>query len=314
MIDKDAKAITILDRDGKPLSKILPKGANYQLDEPVDLAFDRLGLSLRARSRQGVGVRVRSEEPPDHDVHDRRESARRLHARPRAGTRRRRPALHLRRASQAHPGLPMRIRAHPWLRIAACADSAAAGARPILRRAISSRTSRGWSIRRARRSISSTTRTPSRRSIRRSARSKRGRRRKRGGCCRRRTRCGRARCSASARSPRRAADFVSLLKVEPGYTLSGQVSPRIVAMFDEVVKANVTELRLVVVPRRRGGAARRRPGAGDRDHADRRRRSHAQRRRASATSRCRSRSPRSRARPPWSIRWRSSASRRCSGS
>ena len=94
----------------------------------------------------------------------------------------------------------------------------------------------------------STTRTPSRRSIRRSARSKRGRRRRRGGCCRRPTRCGRARCSASARKRRRATTFVSLLKVEPGYTLTGQVSPRIVAMFDEVVKANVTELRLAVVP------------------------------------------------------------------
>lgn len=43
MIDKEAKAVSILDRDGKPLSKILAKGPNYQLDEPVDLTFDRLG-------------------------------------------------------------------------------------------------------------------------------------------------------------------------------------------------------------------------------------------------------------------------------
>lgn len=43
LIDKDAKAINILDRDGKPLSRILAKGPNYQLDEPVDLAYDRLG-------------------------------------------------------------------------------------------------------------------------------------------------------------------------------------------------------------------------------------------------------------------------------
>jgi hypothetical protein len=43
-------------------------------------------------------------------------------------------------------------------------------------------------------------------------------------------------------------DFVALLKVEPGYTLSGQVSPRIMAMFDEVFKANVTELRLAILP------------------------------------------------------------------
>jgi hypothetical protein len=44
------------------------------------------------------------------------------------------------------------------------------------------------------------------------------------------------------------ADFVSLLKVDPGYALTGQVSPRIVALFDEVAKATVTELRLTVLP------------------------------------------------------------------
>ena len=43
-------------------------------------------------------------------------------------------------------------------------------------------------------------------------------------------------------------DFLALLKVEPGYTLSGQVSPRILSMFDELFKANVTELRIAVVP------------------------------------------------------------------
>jgi DNA-binding beta-propeller fold protein YncE len=43
MIDKDAKAINVLDRDGNLLSRLLAKGPNYQLDDPVDLAFDRLG-------------------------------------------------------------------------------------------------------------------------------------------------------------------------------------------------------------------------------------------------------------------------------
>jgi len=43
LIDRDSKAISILDRDGKPLGRLLAKGPNYQLDEPVDLAFDRLG-------------------------------------------------------------------------------------------------------------------------------------------------------------------------------------------------------------------------------------------------------------------------------
>ena len=36
------------------------------------------------------------------------------------------------------------------------------------------------------------------------------------------------------KEPEARADFVSLLKVDPGYALTGQVSPRIVAMFDEV--------------------------------------------------------------------------------
>lgn len=57
LIDKDAKAIAILDRDGKPLSKIMTKGANYQLDEPVDVGFDRLGyLYVLDRGKASVLV------------------------------------------------------------------------------------------------------------------------------------------------------------------------------------------------------------------------------------------------------------------
>lgn len=44
------------------------------------------------------------------------------------------------------------------------------------------------------------------------------------------------------------ADFIALLKVEPGYVLTGQVSPRIIAMFEEVLKTTVTELRLTISP------------------------------------------------------------------
>jgi hypothetical protein len=44
------------------------------------------------------------------------------------------------------------------------------------------------------------------------------------------------------------ADFVALLKVAPGYVLTGQVSPRLIAMFEEVTTATVTELRLTVSP------------------------------------------------------------------
>jgi hypothetical protein len=44
------------------------------------------------------------------------------------------------------------------------------------------------------------------------------------------------------------ADFLSLVKVDPSYTLTGLVSPRIIAMYEEVVKNNVTELRLAITP------------------------------------------------------------------
>ena len=44
------------------------------------------------------------------------------------------------------------------------------------------------------------------------------------------------------------ADFVSLLKTDPAYVLAGQLSPRIIAMFDEVLKSSVTELRLLITP------------------------------------------------------------------
>jgi hypothetical protein len=50
------------------------------------------------------------------------------------------------------------------------------------------------------------------------------------------------------KEPEARADLLALVKVEPGYLLSGQVSPRIVAIYDELVKANVTELRLAIMP------------------------------------------------------------------
>lgn len=42
IIDRDSKSIVVMDRHGKPLSKIAAKGATYQLENPVDLAFDAL--------------------------------------------------------------------------------------------------------------------------------------------------------------------------------------------------------------------------------------------------------------------------------
>jgi hypothetical protein len=43
-------------------------------------------------------------------------------------------------------------------------------------------------------------------------------------------------------------DFVELLKAEPGHTLTGQISPRVVALFEEAQKATVTRVTLNVTP------------------------------------------------------------------
>lgn len=57
VIDKDTKNIIVADRDGKVLTKILPKGSNYQFEEPVDLAFDQLGhLYVLDRGKASVYV------------------------------------------------------------------------------------------------------------------------------------------------------------------------------------------------------------------------------------------------------------------
>ncbi len=44
------------------------------------------------------------------------------------------------------------------------------------------------------------------------------------------------------------ADFVSLLGVDPNHALTGQVSPRVVTLFDETVAQTVTSLQLAVLP------------------------------------------------------------------
>ena len=43
-------------------------------------------------------------------------------------------------------------------------------------------------------------------------------------------------------------DFTLLLRTNPSHTLSGQISPRVVALFDEAKKATVTSMRLTVTP------------------------------------------------------------------
>ena len=57
ILDKDTKGVTIADRDGKVLTKVLAKGPNYQFDEPVDLAFDQLGhLYILDRGKGSVYI------------------------------------------------------------------------------------------------------------------------------------------------------------------------------------------------------------------------------------------------------------------
>ena len=48
--------------------------------------------------------------------------------------------------------------------------------------------------------------------------------------------------------PEARADFVSLLKTDPGYQLTGQLSPRILTLYDEVAKLTVTDVRIAVMP------------------------------------------------------------------
>ncbi len=48
--------------------------------------------------------------------------------------------------------------------------------------------------------------------------------------------------------PGARADFVSLLKTDPAYALPSDVSPRVVALFQDAAKATVTQLKLSVTP------------------------------------------------------------------
>jgi outer membrane protein assembly factor BamD (BamD/ComL family) len=57
LLDKDAKAVVMLTREGKPIRKIAMQGTGYQLKNPVDIAFDSLGhLYVLDRGRSTVAV------------------------------------------------------------------------------------------------------------------------------------------------------------------------------------------------------------------------------------------------------------------
>ena len=56
-LEGNGKMVTIFNRDGKQIGRIRPKGADYELKDPVDLAFDALGhLYVLDRSRGTVFV------------------------------------------------------------------------------------------------------------------------------------------------------------------------------------------------------------------------------------------------------------------
>jgi len=44
------------------------------------------------------------------------------------------------------------------------------------------------------------------------------------------------------------SDFVALLKLSPGHALAGQVSPRVVALFEQTARESVTNLTVTLVP------------------------------------------------------------------
>jgi TolA-binding protein len=57
MIDRDKKTVIVADRDGKTLGTIPQKGTGYELDNPVDLAYDAFGhIYVLDRGRSSVFV------------------------------------------------------------------------------------------------------------------------------------------------------------------------------------------------------------------------------------------------------------------
>ena len=57
MLDKDSKSVVVVDREGKPLAKIPAKGTGYELDNPIDVAFDPFGdLYVLDRGKPSVHV------------------------------------------------------------------------------------------------------------------------------------------------------------------------------------------------------------------------------------------------------------------
>jgi streptogramin lyase len=43
LLDKQSNAVQVVDRDGRPLLKVGPRGTGFELRDPVDVAFDAFG-------------------------------------------------------------------------------------------------------------------------------------------------------------------------------------------------------------------------------------------------------------------------------
>lgn len=57
LLDTSSKSVAIVDRDGKAVSKLAAKGTGYELDDPVDVAFDQLGhLYILDKGRASILV------------------------------------------------------------------------------------------------------------------------------------------------------------------------------------------------------------------------------------------------------------------
>ena len=57
LIDRSTKSVSIVDRDGKAMSKIATKGTGYELGDPVDVAFDTLNhLYVLDKGRSSIFV------------------------------------------------------------------------------------------------------------------------------------------------------------------------------------------------------------------------------------------------------------------
>ena len=107
MLDKDTKSVVITDRDGKQLNKIVPKGTGYELDNPVDIAFDPFGnLYVLDRGKPFLYVFSPKAKLLASFTHAREGPG--SFPKPQAfGPRRRRPRLSVRRSIPADSGVPV---------------------------------------------------------------------------------------------------------------------------------------------------------------------------------------------------------------